>query len=158
MQSLKTLEALHKSCNPRCITTRCRRDRCALRLPRQGVLCVDCDRCSAFPKERKRPDFIVLHVGGKSSVSCWLIVEMKGRVAHPRDIVEQLQIGAWVIQNDPLFQVPQSFQDLVALLLHDGHIHDADYKSIGSKRISFRGKLCRIKISRCGTELKHLLV
>lgn len=157
MQRLKALEALHKSCNPRCTTTKCRKDNCTLGLPRQGVLCVDCDRCKAFPKEEgeKRPDFIVLYAGGKSTSPRWFIVEMKGTVSDIGHIVAQFQAGAKVIQDNSRFRVAPSPLPLVPLLLHDGHIRADEFIR---RRISFWGRPCEITIRRCGIELKHLLV
>jgi len=152
---LKSLQVLHGSCNPTCITTRCRKHRCVLLLPRQGTLCVECDGCGAFPTQGTKPDFILLYAETNSSPACWFVVEMKGRVHHPRAIVRQLQTGADAIQNDHHFKVPQSPTILVPIVLHEGHIHAADFDIL--KSVSYLGKSCFIRTKRCGIAIDSLV-
>lgn len=138
MQSLEQLQSNHESCNPRCITRRCRKGQCVFRLPPQGALGVDCDKCNSFPKNNPKPDFIVLYVSNEAPPSRWFIVEMKGTADHPRHIIDQIQAGAQVIQTDPRFQVPQSPTLLVPLVLYDGRIHTADIAVFRKNRITAR--------------------
>lgn len=160
VENLVRLQTLHSACNPgssnrTCIIPQCKRGQCTVVLPPQGVLSIDCDKCGSFPKGKRKPDFIVLYAGGKSSVSSWIIIEMKRSVSHSQHIIEQLQAGADVIQNDPSFKIAQSPPHLIALLLHDKHIRTADFVR---KRITFRGNPVSIIYKRCGTRLEDHLV
>lgn len=96
----------------------------------------------------------MLHVGAESSRGIWVIVEMKGRVAHPQHIAEQLQAGADVIQNSSGFKIPRSPQRLIALLLRDRRIHTADS---ARRHIIFCGPRVSILYKRCGIKLEDYL-
>ena len=157
MPVLRELRSLHTSCTPPCITPSCRRTTCTLSLPRGQTVCIDCDRCSCFQEGERKPDFIVLYFRERPLLSCWFVVEMKSRVSHPRTIVEQLQAGAHMIENDPCFRVVQSPHRLVPLLLHEKGIHTADVQIVNSQRVLFHGKPYPIKVARCGVNLTALL-
>lgn len=163
MQVVEELQTLHKSCNPPCITRRCRTSRCTLVLPRQrhGVLVIDCDKCTSFPQGRSlgegQPDFIVLYVAGESSRSRWLVVDMKARLQHAKAIAKQLQDGTKIVERDRRFQVRQSPQDLIGLALYKGRAHNEEIKALERQPLYFRGKPCRIIMRHCGYQLKDLV-
>jgi hypothetical protein len=118
-------------------------------------LVFDCDRCAAFPRERgkKRPDFIVCLQREKPHKPCWYIVEMKGRVSHPRQIVEQLQAGVNAIQTDRRFAVLSPSDDLVPVVLYYGKIRTGDFDK---RYVLFSGRVLPVKPRRCGIELESL--
>jgi hypothetical protein len=135
--------------------TSCKKGQCTLILPAEGVLVFSCDRCAAFRlrKGKKKPDFVVFYQRRKSRKPCWYIIEMKGAIAHPRRIVEQLQAGIDVIQGDPRFAVRKPSHDLVPVVLYYGRIRAADFDQ---RSVSFFGKRIPIKPRRCGVELASL--
>lgn len=146
------LRALHSSCNPPCITKRCKRNRCTWILPREGIVCIDCDICCCFSREIKKPDFIILYTGDLSDIPRWFIVEMKGRVADVGDITQQLQIGVSVVQSNQQFKVFKSSHRLDVLLLYDRHVHAADFARKPVK-VRFGRKSLDVVKKRCGSML-----
>ena len=159
MQLAQGLINLHEHCNPSCVTHNFRKGECTARFTdatRQQLTGIDCDKCYAFPgsEDGKRPDFILLFVGGTESAPRWLVLEMKGRVSSPGRIVDQLQAGADAIRSDPHFQVQKPPRQLTPLILHDGHIRADD---LGRKHVYFFGKRYEIHYPRCTDELDKFL-
>lgn len=152
MASLAELQALHGSCNPSCITTRCRAKGIVLRLPEHGALCISCDSCICFPERdgQRKPDFIVLYCPSEAPSSLWFIIEMKGRVSDPGRVVSQIQAGAHVVQTSPCFRVTGRPLVLVPIIAHGGGVRDADFSQ---KSIMFFGKKYRINFKRSGRSL-----
>jgi hypothetical protein len=151
---LEALQCKHNSCVSKCITSRCRKSRCILKLPSDGVICVDRDKCGCFQRDAKKPDFIVLCVGRTPAILKWVVVEIKTRVRDPGDIAGQLQAGAHAIQNNTHFKVNRGSQDLIPLLLHDRHIRTADFTR---KRITFQGKFIPVVHKHCGVAISDIL-
>ncbi len=152
MQPLVELRALHGSCSPSCITSRCRAEGIALRLPEQGALCISCDDCTCFLKgegERK-PDFIVLYCPSEAPSSLWFIIEMKGRVSDAGRVVSQIQAGAVVVQTSPCFRVTGQSRILVPIVVHGRSVRDSDFSR---KRINFFGRRFEIFFKRSGDGL-----
>ena len=154
---LSELESLHSMCQPTCVSPRCGRGDCSVRVSTGAAICIDCDRCRCIRDGARRPDFIVLYDQSNSSLSRWVVVEMKSRASHPVQIVEQLQAGADLIQDKACFQLQTPPVHLVPLLLHTRGIHTSDLQIINNRRISFRGKLYPIQTRRCGVELSQVL-
>lgn len=139
-------------CPPSCVSSRCRRGACSLRVPRRAATVVDCDSCSSFAQEAPKPDHIVLD----DERDRWAIVEMKGRAYHPQAILTQLQAGATAVQYHPLFAVEPHPQALVGILLHDGGIHADDVLLLGKRGIAYRGQTRPVRVRRCGATLSAL--
>lgn len=157
LPSLRDLRSLHASCRLSCLAAQCRRPACALSFPSGQYVCIDCDKCDCFSTDVTRPDFIALYVESNPSTSWWLVVEMKSRVQHPRQIVQQLQAGADVIESTPQFDILNSPQRLVPVILHERGLRVADLQVINRSRISFRNRPHVIKSKRCGVSLGTLL-
>jgi len=152
---LRELEELHSSCNPCCIVESCRRRRCKIVLDTIGnVICLDCDKCGVFTENNRRPDFIILYYDSVRKVGRWLVIEMKGRVSHPRHIVEQLQEGAEVIALNSKFKVSDSPKVLNAIVVRDKHVRTSDF---AQRHITFLGRRLWISVIRPGSSLSSLV-
>ena len=155
--ALETLRRLHKSCRLQCITTSYRRGRCARVLPADKTVCIDCDKCSCFGPDARKPDFIILYARSQKSLSYWFIVEMKTTAVHPRDITNQSQAGVNAIDSCPSFQLSISMGLILPIVLHQGGIHADDFGILRKQRISFHAEPIEINLQRCGTRLDRLL-
>lgn len=141
--------SFHRDCN--CLVSRCSKEGCDLPVEESHrFVCVDTDKCAAFPIQEPHPDYIILD----SARPRWVIVEMKGRTTRPGQSVEQLQKAADVVAHDPRFAVGVS--RLVPLVLHKG-IHRQDMLRLQRERIAFRGTKFVICVRHCGTPLTQIL-
>lgn len=151
MSLADTLRSLHRSCNPPCLVSVCSKEGCDLPIDEPSrFVCVDTDKCAAFPRQQKHPDYVILD----SVQPCWIVVEMKGRTTRPNQSVEQLRKAADVIANDPRFAL--NVRRLFPLVLHQG-IHRQDLLRFQKERIAFRGKAFAIYVRHCGTPLIQIL-
>lgn len=86
-----------------------------------------------------KPDFINLYLSDRPAESSWFVVEMKGRAKNIGHISRQLQAGAQMIQEAPLFQLPQTPKRLVPLVLHERGISLDDARELtGRISINFQ--------------------
>lgn len=141
----------HRNCNPSCRVSRCSKEGCNLPLgdPHRFV-CIDPDRCAAFPPDRKKPDYVILEF----STPCWVIVEMKGKTVHAGKVEEQLAAAAEIIASDRRFDLEVT--RIVPLVLCQ-KIHSQESRSLQGKRVLFHGKKYPIRAFRCGTPLPEIL-
>lgn len=151
MSLADALRSLHRGCNPPCLVSKCSKEGCDLPLNEPSrFVCVDTDKCAAFPRQEEHPDYVILD----SVLPCWIVVEMKGRTTRPSQSVEQLRKAADVIANDPRFAL--NVGRLLPLVLHRG-IHRQDLLRFQKERITFRGKAFAICVRHCGTPLTQIL-
>ena len=145
---LNHLRRLHSHNNGNCIASRCSKQGVTLDLQDSGCVCVDCDSCAAFGPNDPKPDYIGLQDSGQPR---WFVVEMKRSVRDLRQPVRQLQAGADKIQADPLFNVDDSPQTIIGIIVHGkGKTKTAD---ISSYSIRFRGKPFPVTATRSGGAL-----
>lgn len=168
--TLRTLSSLHKSCNPKCVTNSCRRGSCKIILPR-GSEGIDCDKCQCFPIDieslnvdieeidieeiGKTPDFIIICYESNEKRSLWVIVDFKGNVSHVGQIVKQLQVGAIAIEKHPKFQVSNSPNNLVGLIVKEGGFSHAS--DLARRSIQFRNTKKPVFVKNCEFQIKLLL-
>ena len=156
---LEELKELHSSCNPYCVVTSCRKGRCKIILDiLEKIVCIDCDLCGTFASERedneKRPDFVILYNNSAVSISRWFVIEMKGRVSHPRRIVKQLQEGANIIAGNEKFGISEYRGMLNAFVVRDKHVRATDF---AQRYVSFRGKRSRVVVVKSPSKLSSLV-
>lgn len=77
-------------------------------------------------------------------------VEMKGRAWKASEVQQQLQAGAQVINA---LAGTTSIPNFQPILVYESAKHSAQIKSLGGKKIRFRGKDFRIIRRRCGEKL-----
>lgn len=169
--TISTLSSLHKNCNPKCVKNSCRRGSCRVVLP-SGSEGVDCDKCNCFPLDakslnvdieeifiddiKKVPDFIINCIESNEKQSSWVIVDFKGNVSHVGQIVKQLQVGAIAIEKHPKFEVDNSPNNLVGLIVKEGgfkHASDLERRSI-----KFRNIRRFVFVKNCGFSIKLILL
>lgn len=127
----------HRRC-PGCISEDkgvLRREGCALEIPRDRALGIDCDTCQVFSDPRsKKPDFIVLYESGQSNPTPvpprWIIVEMERHIRDAREVLQQLSAGANIVRTDDRFQFSGSPELIQGLVLHSGKCHVAQAEVI----------------------------
>lgn len=142
---------LHRGCNPSCLVSQCSKEGCELPLGEPSrFVCVDTDKCAAFPSQEEHPDYVILD----SVQPSWIIVEMKSRTTNPSHCVEQLQKAADIVAQDPRFAL--RVKRLIPLVLHKG-IHRQDMLQFQKERIAFQGNRLFILVRHCGTPLIQIL-
>lgn len=140
---LQELKELHSSCNPYCVVKSCKRGRCRIVLDIiEEIVCIDCDLCAVFGgvgrNHTKKPDFVILYCNSDKDISRWIVIEMKGRIDHPRSIVEQLQEGANVVAENAKFKIRVFPRVLRAFVVRDDkHVRSAD---LMQRYVSFLGR------------------
>ena len=148
--ALNQLRRLHRHANARCVVVHCSSHGVALRLPRSGCVCVDCDSCEAFSTSESKPDYI--GIDENDSGGYWFVLEMKTSVRDFRSAVSQLQAGADKIRNSPAFRVSGAPSSLVPTIVHGGgkvRMSDKDR----NRSVLFGGVKFRIQMRRSGDAL-----
>ena len=77
----------------------------------------------------------------------YFVIELKSRVQHVSDIVDQLQQGAHVVR---------ALTPLRALLIHSGRVGTQELKVLARARISHAGKRLGIDRYKSGVNLADL--
>jgi hypothetical protein len=139
---------------------RCRKRSCTIIVPPINTVIIDCDRCDAFQQDERRPDFIVFYDDISNHRQWWLIVEIKGRLKSAKNVLQQLESGASVIEHHRLYHLPQvRSRYLIPLTLFDGQTRAEDFTLYDRKRIRFFGENYPAIAMRCrpGLRLQDLI-
>ena len=144
-----------------CVVQQPKAGNCSITVPNQSTCCICCDTCSSFSSSNnKKPDFILLHFPRASSL-IWIVLEMKSRPQHPRDIALQLQAGADAIETDPKFQIsaqegPKPIVGLIPMLVHNGKMHESDLQILQTRKVKFGNKKLSILSKKGGVDISKL--
>jgi len=154
--ALQSFRALHDDCNPDCVIDVIQKPNCTLTIGqtlRAQIVGIDCDKCSSFASDDRRPDFIILFAGGAGSTLRWLVVEMKGTAPKIGTLVEQFQAGVNAVESDHRFKVSGSSFGLTPLLLHEkSGVKTADFRNVwvrmGGRKFPLLQKRCGVSLAR----------
>lgn len=151
---LDELERLHRPCGCARLCGRYTRGGCAVTLPAHAAICIDCDNCTAFGADQRKPDVIVLWPGSHGARDRWLVVEMKARGTDAGGITRQLQAGADAITAHPLFDIGGQPAEILPIVLHAKGFNTTAADALAANRIRFRGEPIPIVVKRCGFRLR----
>ena len=111
---------------------------------------MDCDSCVAFSPSESKPDYIGIDASGPEQY--WFILEMKTSVHDFKSAVDQLQAGADKIQNSRAFNVSDSPDELVPIIVYRSvkvRMTDTDR----NRSVQLGGKKFRVQMRRSGGTL-----
>ena len=145
------LSSVRSQVDQSCIVSRCNKDRCSVSLEGDSSnrLVVDCDLSgSPFGPNQTKCDYLLFEEA-QNRASRAIPIELKSGRIRARDVIEQLQAGATVVEN----LIPRQVDVRLLPLLAYGNIPKGERAAINNGMVRFRGDPERIKRIRCGSPL-----
>jgi hypothetical protein len=102
----------------------------------------------------KKPDYVMLCRNVHKNLSRWAVLEMKGRISHPRRIAQQLQEGANIIAKNMRFNVSDYPKTIYAFVVRDKHVRSSDF---AQRYVKFFGRSTRIVVIKSHSRLSSIL-
>lgn len=144
---------------PHCSSNVCRRGKCALALEKraaQVLHVLDCDTCRCLSLSGKRCDFVVLCQADADTNIVAIPVEMKVGKIDLKEVIAQLTAGAKLCER---ILTGKPNVELIPLLLFAKPRGSMAVKATirNSRSVTFRRRACRLRIYRCGSNLREIL-
>ena len=154
-KKLTLLEIVNEAVGTCCRTTRCRDQRCELRLPGGGDLnCLHGDSYTATHQhDKKLADCIIFW--DDQSLRTIAIAELKGGSPDVRHAVQQIQAGADLVISK-IAGEELARCTFVPILVHQA-ISKIELDVLAKERVRFRGKSVPVSRAKCGAELTTIL-
>ena len=134
-----------------CLVNRCRKDGCSVSLQEASPdrLVINCDLPgSPFGPNDPKCDYLLFEEA-RNRAGRAIPIELKSGRIRARDVIEQLQAGATVVEN----LIPRQVDVRLLPLLAYGNIPKGERATINNGLVRFRGDPERIKRIRCGSPL-----
>ena len=148
MSSTVSLRELHARCD--CVIESTvdgvvAKHQCRLRI--EGLrVAVDCDLCSAFGENTKRPDIIAIQRGLSSADDRWLIVEIKG--VMDSGARRQAEAGLQAMSQHDLFNMNIK-RARVCFAFRQRDLRRTADRARLRKPLKFHGKSVPVRVVRC---------
>ena len=145
------LPAVRSQIDQSCIVSRCNKNGCSVSLGRESRnrLVIDCDASGLlFGPNQTKCDYLLFEEA-QNRAGRAIPIELKSGRIRARDVIEQLQAGAAVVEN----LIPRQVDVRLLPLLAYGNIPKGERATMNNGMVRFRGDPERIKRIRCGSPL-----